>query len=112
MSYEKMGRREDYFKLRGGPLTEVDNGRYNVTKNESDRHFFKVPNLRNVELTYPYFHDGSAATLQEAVKTMALVQAGKNLKNEEVEDIVAFLKTLTGKYLDIPLAELKDSDLR
>jgi len=112
MSYEKMGRREDYFKLRGGPLTEVDNGRYNVTKNESDRHFFKVPNLRNVELTYPYFHDGSAATLQEAVKTMALVQVGKNLKNEEIEDIVAFLKTLTGKYLDKPLAQLKDSDVR
>jgi cytochrome c peroxidase len=112
MSYEKMGRQEDYFKLRGGSITEVDNGRYNVTKNESDRHFFKVPNLRNVELTYPYFHDGSASTLQEAVKTMALVQAGKDLKEAEVEDIVAFLKTLTGKYLNIPLTMLKESDVR
>jgi cytochrome c peroxidase len=83
-----------------------------VTKNESDRHFFKVPNLRNVELTYPYFHDGSASTLQEAVKTMALVQAGKDLKEAEVEDIVAFLKTLTGKYLNIPLTMLKESDVR
>lgn len=111
MSYEMMGWREDYFKLRGGSLSEVDNGRYNVTRNESDRHFFKVPNLRNVELTYPYFHDGSASTLHEAVKTMALVQAGKNLKDAEVEDIVAFLKTLTGKYKNISLGQLKDSDV-
>ena len=111
MSYEMMGWRADYFKLRGGSLSEVDNGRYNVTKNESDRHFFKVPNLRNVELTYPYFHDGSASTLHEAVKTMALVQVGKNLKDAEIEDIVAFLKTLTGKYKNIPLGELKDSDI-
>jgi cytochrome c peroxidase len=112
MSYEKMGRREDYFKLRGDPLTEVDNGRYNVTKNEADRHFFKVPNLRNVELTFPYFHDGSASTLQEAVKTMALVQAGKELNEAEAEDLVAFLKTLTGEYINTPLGQLKDSDLR
>ena len=112
MSYEKMGRREDYFKLRGAPVTEVDNGRYNVTKNEADRHFFKVPNLRNVELTFPYFHDGSASTLQEAVNTMALVQAGKELNEAEAEDIVAFLKTLTGEYINIPLGQLKDSDVR
>lgn len=111
MSYEKMGRREDYFRLRGGSITEVDNGRYNVTRNESDRHFFKVPNLRNVELTYPYFHDGSASTLQEAVRTMALVQVGKRLKDSEIEDIVTFLKTLTGDYHEIPLGQLKYSEI-
>jgi cytochrome c peroxidase len=83
-----------------------------VTKNEADRHFFKVQNLRNVELTFPYFHDGSASTLQEAVKTMALVQAGKELNEAEAEDLVAFLKTLTGEYINTPLGQLKDSDLR
>lgn len=111
MSYEKMGRRKDYFKRRGGALTEADNGRYNVTHDEKDRHVFKVPNLRNIALTHPYFHDGSALTLEEAVKTMAMVQTGNDLDSTEIADIVAFLKTLTGKYKNVPLDELKDTDI-
>jgi len=111
MSYEKLGTSQDYFAKRGSPLTEVDNGRFNVTHNEADRHVFKVPNLRNVEVTQPYFHDGSAATLEEAVKTMATVQVGKALSQSEVADIVAFLKTLTGKYHGVPLQSLKEENL-
>lgn len=111
MSYEKMGKREDYFKARGGSLTEADNGRYNVTHDEKDRHFFKVPNLRNIAITQPYFHDGSALTLEDAVNTMAIVQTGNHLDKEEISDIVAFLNTLTGNYKNIPLDKLKDSDI-
>lgn len=111
MSYEKLGTSEDYFAKRGSALTEVDNGRFNVTHNEADRHVFKVPNLRNVEVTQPYFHDGSAATLDEAVRTMATVQLGKSLSQSEVADIVAFLKTLTGKYHGVPLQSLKEENL-
>lgn len=111
MSYEKMGKRQDYFKARGGLLTEADNGRFNVTHDEKDRHVFKVPNLRNIALTHPYFHDGSALTLEDAVKTMAIVQTGKDLDQTEISDIVAFLKTLTGNYKNVPLDKLKDSDI-
>lgn len=67
-----------------------------VTKDEADRFFFKVPTLRNVELTYPYFHDGEAATLKDAVDTMGRIQLGKNFTADENAKIVAFLKTLTG----------------
>jgi len=109
-SFELMGRKQNYFKLRGGAMTDADNGRFNVTHQEQDRHLFKVPNLRNVELTYPYFHDGSATTLEDAVKIMALVQCGKQLNNEEVDNIVAFLKTLTGEYQGKSLAQLKEEN--
>lgn len=71
-------------------------GRFDVTRKEADRFMFKVPTLRNVELTYPYFHDGRAKTLSEAVSTMGRIQLGKEFKPEEVSRIVAFLKTLTG----------------
>lgn len=71
-------------------------GRVAVTKDEADRFNFKVPTLRNVELTYPYFHDGEAATLTQAVETMGRIQLGRNFSEEENRSIVAFLKTLTG----------------
>lgn len=71
-------------------------GRFAVTGKESDRFFFKVPNLRNVELTYPYFHDGAANTLREAVAVMGRVQLAREFTDEENGQIVAFLKTLTG----------------
>lgn len=106
LSFEKMGAAEDYFKLRGRKPTEVDNGRYNVTKREEDRHYFKVPTLRNVEFTYPYFHDGTVNSLEEAVDIMARVQRGVKLKQGEIDDIVAFLKTLTGEYQGIPVTQL------
>ena len=106
-----MGRKQNYFQLRGTALTTADNGRFNVTKQENDRHVFKVPNLRNVELTYPYFHDGSIASLDEAVKIMAQVQADKHLNQDEADSLVAFLKTLTGEYQGISLRQLKQTDL-
>ncbi len=97
-SFEKMGVKQDYFKLRGGKPTDVDNGRFNVTHNEQDRHFFKVPVLRNIEPTYPYFHDGSVNELSEAVRIMGKVQLNKAFTDDEIGKIVAFLKTLTGEY--------------
>jgi cytochrome c peroxidase len=107
-----MGREQNYFQLRGGPLTEADNGRFNVSKQEADRHLFKVSNLRNVEITYPYFHDGSVAALKDAVKIMARVQRGKILTDDEAEKIVAFLKTLTGEYQGKPLTQLREDDFK
>jgi cytochrome c peroxidase len=75
---------------------QADLGRYEVTKSESDKMFFKVPSLRNIEKTAPYFHDGSVATLPEAVKLMAKHQLGKTLTDEQTESIVTWLKALTG----------------
>ena len=106
LSYEKMGVKQDYFAMRGGDLTEVDNGRYNVTKNEMDRHVFKVPVLRNIELTYPYFHDGSVNELSEAVRIMGVTQLGKHFSDDEIDKMVAFLKTLTGEYNGVSLSSL------
>lgn len=97
-SYELMGLRRHYFEERGLELTEEDNGRYKQTQDERDRHRFKVPGLRNVELTWPYYHDGSRLTMDEAVRDMALYQCDVELAEGEVQDIVAFLRTLTGEY--------------
>lgn len=77
----------------------IDDGKFEVTQNEADKYFFKSPSLRNVEKTYPYFHDGSVNDLNESVKIMAKLQLNKELTDEETNDIVAFLKTLTG---DVP----------
>lgn len=97
-SYELMGVKRDYFADRGLELTEEDNGRYKETKAERDRHRFKVPGLRNVALTSPYFHDGSMKTMKEAVDYMAKYQKDLNLPDDELDKIVAFLETLTGEY--------------
>ena len=78
----------------------ADLGRYNVTKKDRDRYFFKVPSLRNVAMTSPYFHDGRTASLDEAVKMMARYQLGQPVSEEEVMKIVAFLSSLNG---EIPL---------
>jgi cytochrome c peroxidase len=94
--FQKMGLVKDYFKDRGTPITEADLGRFNVTKKEQDKHFFKVPTLRNVELTSPYLHDGSRATLEETVRVMGTYQLGRDLTDAQVNGIVTFLKTLTG----------------
>ena len=80
-----------------------------VTGKDADRFNFKVPTLRNVELTYPYFHDGAAKTLGEAVETMGKLQLGKVFTPEENADIVAFLKTLTGDQPDFKLPILPPS---
>ncbi|HHW77815.1 MAG TPA: c-type cytochrome [Xanthomonadaceae bacterium] len=81
----------------------VDFGRFLITQVERDRHVFRVPSLRNVALTAPYFHNGRAATLESAVDTMARVQLGKTLTSEEIGLIVSFLRTLTGEYQGQPL---------
>jgi cytochrome c peroxidase len=88
----------------GSPAAVVDLGRYAVTKVPRDRAVFRVPSLRNVAVTAPYFHDGRARTLAEAVATMARVQLGRTLTPEETEVIVQFLQTLTGEYLGRPVA--------
>lgn len=91
------------FGLINGPYWDYtksvkqDEGRFEHTKNEADKYFFKVPALRNVAKTHPYFHDGSVADLGEAVKIMAITQLNKELSDDEVKDIVAFLESLTGE---------------
>lgn len=101
MTFEKMGIRGDYFAHRlkngGKKINEADLGRFNVTRLEADRYRFKVPALRNVALTAPYFHDGSVSSLEEAVQDMARFQQGQELSREEVTCLVEFLKSLTGK---------------
>ena len=93
-----MGLRKHYFEARGLEMTEEDNGRYKETKQERDRHRFKVPGLRNVEHTWPYYHDGTRETLEDAVRDMGTYQSGVELTDEETAKITAFLKTLTGEY--------------
>lgn len=95
--YQRFGVFGDYFAERG-EVSDADQGRFNVTGFEEDRHYFKVPSLRNVALTPPYFHDGSAATLAEAVVIMARYQLGRELPDRDVERLVAFLESLTGTY--------------
>lgn len=97
-SYELMGLRRHYFTERGLDLTVEDNGRFKETQLERDRHRFKVPGLRNVEHTWPYYHDGTRETLEDAVRDMGLYQSGVELTSSEVDQITSFLKTLTGEY--------------
>ncbi|MEC8252911.1 MAG: cytochrome c peroxidase [Planctomycetota bacterium] len=78
------------------PYTGKDTGRMKVTGQESDKYMFKVPSLVNVEKTAPYYHDGSMATLREAVVDMADNQLNKQLKDEQIDAIVTFLKATTG----------------
>ncbi|MFP3874260.1 MAG: cytochrome-c peroxidase [Thiohalophilus sp.] len=102
-SFEKMGIVEPYQSK-----SSVE-GRSAVTGKDADRFKFKVPTLRNVELTYPYFHDGEAATLREAVDIMGRLQLGKKFTKEENAQIVAFLKTLTGEQPTFTLPILPPS---
>jgi cytochrome c peroxidase len=95
--YQTFGVMDEYFKARGKPITDADLGRYAVTKLESDRYVFKVPTLRNIELTAPYFHDGAVGTLDEAVEVMFRYQLGRTAPAADKSLIVQFLKTLTGE---------------
>ena len=104
-SYELMGLYGDYFADRGTEMTEEDNGRHKQTKTDYDLHRFKVPGLRNVALTAPYYHDGTRQTLDEAVSDMAKYQVGKTLPESDVNDLTAFLETLTGKLNGLPLTD-------
>ncbi|VVM58107.1 Cytochrome c551 peroxidase [Pseudomonas fluorescens] len=100
--FQKFGVMGDYFKARGNPV-ESDLGRYLLTKDEEDRHVFKVPSLRNVAVTAPYFHDASAKTLAEAVDVMFKYQLGRNPSQDDKDLIIQFLKTLTGEWAGKPL---------
>ena len=79
------------------PYETKDLGRYEVTKNEADKYFFKVPSLRNIAMTGPYFHDGSVATLEEAIRLMGWHQLGRELTPEQIASIKTFLESLTGR---------------
>ncbi|MEM7620366.1 MAG: cytochrome c peroxidase [Pseudomonadota bacterium] len=94
--FQKFGIIVPYFSKReAGNKTSL--GRYNVTKDERDKNTFKVPSLRNVALTYPYYHNGKTASLEQAVYEMGLYQLGRKIEKQNVAAIVAFLKTLTGE---------------
>lgn len=95
--FQRFGVMRDHFADKPS-MTNADLGRYNVTKREEDRHVFKVPGLRNVALTAPYFHDGSAATLEDAVTVMGRAQLGRELSTEDTRLISAFLRSLTGQW--------------
>jgi cytochrome c peroxidase len=84
----------------------ADQGRFDVTGNETDKQLFKVSILRNVALTAPYFHNGSVKTLDEAVRVMARLQLKQTLSNEQVDDIVVFLNALTGDFPEQVLPRL------
>lgn len=86
-----------------GNVTSADIGRLNVTQGERDRFRQKVPTLRNVALTAPYFHRGDVPTLDEAVKLMLKYQVGTTLPQQDVNDIVAFLESLNGVYTPYPI---------
>jgi len=103
--YQKFGVIEPYWKYTKSE--EIDEGRLAVTKNESDRYVFKVSVLRNVAKTSPYFHDGSVDKLRDAVWIMGKIQLGRDLTQSQIDDIVAFFRSLTGKIpedaLKVPL---------
>ncbi len=93
--YQYFGVMGNYFEDRGN-ITAADLGRYNVTGKEQDRFKFKVPSLRNIALTSPYFHDGSVQTLENAVKVMVKYQLGRSMPEQDLKSIIRFLNSLTG----------------
>lgn len=95
--FQKLGVMREFFEERG-ESKPGDLGRYNVTKREEDRHVFRVPSLRNVAVTGPYFHDGSVETLEEVVQVMSEYQLGRPMTSEQVALVVEFLRSLTGEY--------------
>jgi cytochrome c peroxidase len=95
--FEKLGIFRPYYGEHRAP-TDSDLGRYRLTGEDDDLYEFKVPSLRNIAKTAPYFHDGSIETLKEAVQIMAFYQLGEQLADKEINDIVAFLESLTGVY--------------
>ena len=100
--FQKIGIMRDYFSDR--KTTDADLGRYNVTKQEADKYVFRVPSLRNVAITPPYFHNGSIPTLRDAINEMAEYQLGRKIPEQDVDLLIAFLKTLTGEYQGKPLS--------
>lgn len=108
-SFEFADLKGDFFE--GRDLTNDDKGRMNFTKEEADIHKFRVPTLRNIDLTWPYMHDASAQTLHDAVVKMFRYQIGdKSPAKGDVAKIVAFLRTLTGEHNGKPLSGKSASD--
>lgn len=101
--FEKIGVMEPYFDNTPAALKNSDLGRFHLTNNKEHQYEFRVPSLRNVARTAPYFHDGSVATLDEAVNIMARFQLGFTLDQYELDQLVAFLESLTGEYNGKPL---------
>lgn len=95
---QKFGLYGDYWEWTKSK--NIDQGLYDLTGKENDRFLFKVPGLRNVEKTGPYFHDGSVSSLEEAVRIMAKLQNDKELTDQQINDIVAFMKALTSDIED------------
>lgn len=91
--FQKFGLYEDYWKHTESET--IDLGLYEISQNEMEKYFFKVPGLRNIEHTYPYFHDGSVESLNRAVEIMADLQTANDLSENEIDDIVAYLKSLS-----------------
>ena len=102
--YQRFGIFYDYFRSRGD-IQQADYGRMNVTGESTDMHVFKVPSLRNIELTAPYLHDGRIKSLHEAVTIMGRTQLGLEIEEDDKAYIVKFLKTLTGDTSHIRLSE-------
>ncbi len=100
--FQKFGVLGDYFADRGN-ITEADYGRYNVTGQDADRFVFRVPSLRNVAETPPYFHDGSAETLEKAIAVMVKYQLGRPIPAADVQRIAEFLRSLTGEHNGVSL---------
>ena len=105
--YQKLGVFADYFTIINKKVTKADWGRYNVTGNTEDMFVFRVPSLRNVAITAPYFHDGNMDSLEKAVTFMVKGQLGISLSPENIDNIVAFLQTLTGEYKGQLLVDTK-----
>lgn len=101
-TFQKFGIYGDYWKETKS--AKIDEGKSAVTKNPSDKSFFKVPSLRNITKTYPYFHDGSVSDLKEATRIMGKIQLNKELTASEIEDIIQFFESLTG---NVPVEYLK-----
>ena len=97
--FQKFGIAGNYFEDRRD-LSEEDYGRYTVTKDELDKFVFRVPSLRNVTLTAPYFHNGSVKELEKAIKIMSKYQLGKEMSEKHAQSIIKFLGTLTGENID------------
>ncbi len=95
--YANLGVMGDFFADRGKPLVKSDLGHFNVTGHQEDRHVFKVPSLRNIARTAPYFHDGSIDKLEKAVETMARYQLGVTLSAPDKSALVSFLQSLNGR---------------
>jgi len=102
-SFQKMGIIKKY------QTTNPAQGLAGISKKDAEMFMFKVPTLRNIELTYPYFHDGAITSLKDAVNIMAEIQLGRKYTNEESESVVAFLKTLTGDYPSFNMPKLPPS---